>query len=170
MSKFLIHGILRLWILISDERLLRGEFKLRYGSNEITSCISHNVSSYELELHLKKLLSITDVSIESIVELYRKSHTIKFSTPNVDVRELKATAIGSSGCEAFICENGPCTKHSITMNANSGLGSFELGQYFRLSLSLVNRTVRYAKGMVMLPQNLSIGKRAREIHTLFKID
>ena len=106
----------------SDERLLRGEFKLRYGSSEITSCISHNVSSYELELHLKKLLSITDVSIESIVEVYRKSHTIKFSTPNVDVRELKATAIGSSGCEAFICENGPCMKHSITMNANNGLG------------------------------------------------
>ena len=84
---------------------------------------------------MKKLLSITDVSIESIVEVYRKSHTIKFSTPNVDVKELKATAIGSSGCEAFVCENGPCTKHSITMNANSGLGSFELGQYFRLSLS-----------------------------------
>ena len=26
-------------------------------------------------------------------------------------------------------------KHSIEMNANSGIGSFELGQYFRLSLS-----------------------------------
>ena len=99
--------------IVSNERIMRGEFKLRYGSSEITSCISHNVSSYELESRLKELLSITDVSIDSVVEVYRKSHTIKFSTPSVDVRGVKATFIGSSGCEAFLCESGPCTKHSI---------------------------------------------------------